>query len=113
LASRRRLCGVARPHHAEGGSDERQRASPDHPADVPAAACPAVSAFRFGAAAFGRADPELVADAISVTVGKLVRRGCGGSMAQEFGDHPEAAAERMRWVRQLCAQTPALVPAAR
>jgi hypothetical protein len=22
-------------------------------------------------------------------------------MAQEFGDHPEAAAERMRWVRQL------------
>jgi len=22
-------------------------------------------------------------------------------MAQEFGDHPEAAAERMRWVRSL------------
>jgi len=24
-------------------------------------------------------------------------------MAQEFGDHPQAAAERMRWVRQLAA----------
>jgi hypothetical protein len=22
-------------------------------------------------------------------------------MAQEFGDHPEAAASRMRWIRQL------------
>jgi len=24
-------------------------------------------------------------------------------MAQEFGDHPDAAAERMRWARQLAA----------
>jgi hypothetical protein len=28
-------------------------------------------------------------------------------MAQEFGDHPDAAASRMRWVRQLIAQGPA------
>jgi len=27
--------------------------------------------------------------------------GCAGRMAQEFGDHPDAAARRMRWVRQL------------
>ena len=27
--------------------------------------------------------------------------GCTGRMAQEFGDHPEAAAERMRWVRSM------------
>jgi len=27
--------------------------------------------------------------------------GCAGQMAQEFGDHPDAAARRMRWVRQL------------
>ena len=27
--------------------------------------------------------------------------GCISLMAQEFGDRPEAAAERMRWVRQL------------
>lgn len=31
-------------------------------------------------------------------------RGCAGRMAQEFGDHPDAAASRMSWVRQL-AQT--------
>jgi hypothetical protein len=28
-------------------------------------------------------------------------------MAQEFGDHPEAAVERMRWVRQLVGGLPA------
>jgi hypothetical protein len=27
--------------------------------------------------------------------------GCVSRMAQEFGDHPEAAARRMRWIRQL------------
>jgi hypothetical protein len=32
-------------------------------------------------------------------------------MAQEFGDHPQAAAERMRWVRQLAAE--AAAPATR
>jgi hypothetical protein len=31
-----------------------------------------------------------------------------GAMAQEFGDHPEAAAERLRWIRRLFAQTPAV-----
>jgi hypothetical protein len=52
--------------------------------------------------------PELVAEAISLTMRKLGRLGCDGVMAQEFGDHPEAAAERMRWIRQLFARTPAL-----
>jgi len=28
-------------------------------------------------------------------------------MAQEFGDHPDAAARRMRWARRLAAQHPA------
>jgi hypothetical protein len=27
-------------------------------------------------------------------------------MAQEFGDHPEAAMDRMRWVRQLVREMP-------
>jgi hypothetical protein len=30
-------------------------------------------------------------------------RGCTELMAQEFGDHPDAAARRMRWARQLAA----------
>jgi hypothetical protein len=44
---------------------------------------------------------EMVAEAISSTVRQFGVRGCAGRMAQEFGDHPDAAASRMRWVRQL------------
>ena len=46
---------------------------------------------------------ESVAAAISRAVRRLGTRGCVSRMAQEFGDHPQAAAERMRWVRQLAA----------
>jgi hypothetical protein len=44
---------------------------------------------------------EMVAEAISCTVRRFGIGGCAGRMAQEFGDHPDAAARRMRWVRQL------------
>jgi hypothetical protein len=44
---------------------------------------------------------DVVADAIRATVRQLGAYGCTGRMAQEFGDHPEAAAARMRWVRSL------------
>ena len=50
---------------------------------------------------------ESVTEAISRTVRRLGTRGCAGRMAQEFGDHPQAAAERMRWIRQLAAGTAA------
>ncbi len=50
---------------------------------------------------------EAVAEAISRTVRRLGTGGCAGRMAQEFGDHPETAVERMRWVRQLVAELPA------
>ena len=50
---------------------------------------------------------ETVAKAIRATVRQFGIRGCAGLMAQEFGDHPEAAAERMRWVRQLLTGAPA------
>jgi len=49
------------------------------------------------------------AEAVAQAIGSAVRQfgidGCAGRMAQEFGDHPEAAAERMRWVRRLAAGT--------
>ena len=54
---------------------------------------------------------ETVAEAIRATVRQFGIRGCAGLMAQEFGDHPEAAAERMRWARQLLTGAPALSPA--
>src|SRR5262249_20850178 len=44
---------------------------------------------------------EAVADAIGRTVRQLGPAGCASRMAQEFGDHPEAASDRMRWIRQL------------
>jgi hypothetical protein len=62
------------------------------------------------ASALQRSDapgPDAIADAIRQTTRKFGTRGCACRMAQEFGDHPEAAAERMRWVRQLIAQNPA------
>ena len=47
---------------------------------------------------------ESVAAAISRAVRRFGTRGCVSRMAQEFGDHPQAAAERMPWVRQLAAE---------
>ena len=47
---------------------------------------------------------EAVAEAISGTVRRFGSRGCASRMAQEFGDHPEAAADRMRWVGRLADQ---------
>jgi hypothetical protein len=42
----------------------------------------------------------MAAAAISRTLQQLGVRGCAGQMAQEFGDHPDAAARRMRWVHE-------------
>src|SRR5260370_18821021 len=51
--------------------------------------------------------PEVLATAISHTVRQLGIAGCASRMAQEFGDHPETAASRMRWIRQLIGEVPA------
>ena len=45
--------------------------------------------------------PEALAGVISRTVRQFGIAGCLSRMAQEFGDHPEAAMSRMRWIRQL------------
>jgi hypothetical protein len=44
---------------------------------------------------------EVVAEAIAASMRHFGAEGCTCLMAQEFGDHPEAAAARMRWVRSL------------
>jgi len=46
----------------------------------------------------------MVAEAITCALRRFGTGGCVGMMAQEFGDHPDAAAERMCWARQLAAQ---------
>ena len=50
---------------------------------------------------------DAVAEAVRVTVRQFGVRGCAARMAQEFGDYPETAAARMRWIRQLVDDIPA------
>jgi hypothetical protein len=47
-----------------------------------------------------------VAEAVQRTMRQFGVRGCAGRMAQEFGDHPETAMDRMRWVRQVVGGLP-------
>lgn len=49
----------------------------------------------------------MAAEAITAAVRRFGIDGCVSRMAQEFGDHPDSAAERMRWICQLAAGMPA------
>ena len=49
----------------------------------------------------------MASKAINATVRRIGVQGCISRMAQEFGDHPGEAAERMRWICQLAAEMPA------
>jgi len=73
------------------------------PADDGDAWCEAL--FASGLQASDAPTVETVVAAITVAIRQFGIRGCVGRMAQEFGDHPEAAAERMRWIRRLAAGT--------
>jgi hypothetical protein len=42
---------------------------------------------------------DQIRQAIDAAVGAFGHSGCTGRVAQEFGDHPETAAARMRWAR--------------
>ncbi len=44
-----------------------------------------------------------IRQAIDAAVGAFGSSGCAGRVAQEFGDHPETAAARMRWARKTLA----------
>jgi hypothetical protein len=73
--------------------------------DMNAARCPAL--FCSGLQPSDAPTADMVATAISCAMQQLGLGGCVGRMAQEFGDHPDAAARRMRWIRQLIDQKPA------
>ena len=75
------------------------------PLDMDGARCQAL--FSSGLQPSDAPTAEMVATAISRALQQFGIGGCAGRMAQEFGDHPDAAAKRMRWVRQLIAQEPA------
>lgn len=65
---------------------------------VESARCEAL--FASGLQGSQRPDDEQVRDAVAAAIRVLGESGCCAEMAQEFGDHPEAAAARMRWVIQ-------------
>jgi hypothetical protein len=44
-----------------------------------------------------------IRQAIAAALDGLGAAGCAGRVAQEFGDHPETAAVRMRWARATVA----------
>jgi len=59
---------------------------------------------------------ETLADAIGSTIRRLGAAGCRSCVAEEFGNHPEEAADRMRWIRQVtgdlcgCSYFPTALP---
>lgn len=69
--------------------------------DVSDAWCEAL--FASGLQPSDTPDAETITTAITGALRQFGIRGCAGRMAQEFGDHPEAAANRMRWVHDLAA----------
>ena len=44
------------------------------------------------------------AEVVAKAIDRAVQLYCVGRMAQDLGDHPDAAAERMRWARWITAQ---------
>jgi len=45
-----------------------------------------------------------VGQAVAAAIRALGWSGCAGRVAQEFGDHPDTAATRMRWARQVAGE---------
>ena len=76
--------------------------------DVNDARC--VALFASGLQQSDAPTAETVAQAINRAIRRLGVRGCVARMAQEFGDHPDAAATRMYWARQLATLPKASVP---
>jgi hypothetical protein len=59
----------------------------------------------FASALQGSDEPDAtqVRQAIAAATSLLGRTGCAGRVAQEYGEHPETAAARMRWARTAAA----------
>ncbi|MET7396349.1 hypothetical protein ABZS66_22995 [Dactylosporangium sp. NPDC005572] len=53
-------------------------------------------------------DDAAVRDAVDRTLERLGPDECYARAAQEFGDHPEVALDRITWTREMCAR--ALAP---
>jgi hypothetical protein len=87
-------------------------AHPGAPARRTSSGARRVALFASGLQQSDAPTAAMAAETITATVRRFGIRGCVSRMAHEFGDHPDAAAERMRWIRQITAQIPAWPPAA-
>ena len=54
--------------------------------------------------------PGQIQQAVAMALDAYGVAGCEGRVAQEFGDHPEYAAARMRWARAVVVLDSQLVP---
>ncbi len=57
-----------------------------------------------------RPSADTVAAAVSLALADLGLAGCLDRIAEEFGDHPETACERMRWADQLSGELAPTAP---
>lgn len=48
-----------------------------------------------------RPAPDHVRDAVSTTLRRLGMRGCAALVAEEFGEHPDTAVNRMTWALDM------------
>jgi hypothetical protein len=72
--------------------------------------CAVRGAIRLRTPAVGCPGRHDVLEAVSRTMRRFGIRGCADLVAQEFGDHPETAAARMRWVRQVIGESRPAAP---
>ena len=96
-AARYRLAALARRRPGQTPA-ARAAAAPHHPS------ISAVRADALFVSALQRSEQPSagqVRQAVASAVRAFGPPGCAGRVAQEFGDHPETAAARMRWARQL------------
>ena len=92
---------------APGGHPGPATAYPGTPARPALTGARRVALFASGLQRSDAPTAAMAAEAIMAIVRGIGIQGCVDRMAQEFGDHPDTAAERMRWICQLAAEVPA------
>ena len=92
---------------APGGRPGPATTYPGTPARTAVTGARRVALFASGLQRSDAPTAVMAEEAIMATVRQFGVHGCVSRMAQEFGDHPDAAAARMRWICQLTAQMPA------